>query len=75
MPKQQRAREQDNGPSEELQRQLPGDEQPLAPPTLLTTITTERPDEMWGTDATACLTTREGNATVFIAVDPWDGKT
>ena len=24
---------------------------------------------MWGTDATACLTTREGNATVFIAVD------
>ena len=33
------------------------------------TITTERPDETWGTDATACLTTREGNATVFIAVD------
>ena len=33
------------------------------------TITTERPDEMWGTDATACLTTREGNATVFVAVD------
>ena len=33
------------------------------------TITTERPDEMWGTDATAYLTTREGNATVFIAVD------
>ena len=33
------------------------------------TITTERPDEMWGTDATVCLTTREGNATVFIAVD------
>ena len=33
------------------------------------TISTERPDEMWGTDATACLTTREGNATVFIAVD------
>ena len=28
-----------------------------------------RPDELWGTDATACLTTREGNATVFIAVD------
>ena len=55
------------------------------------TITTDRPDELWGTDATACLTTREGNATVFIAVDhctqecvgihaarpgtPWDGKT
>ena len=33
------------------------------------TITTERPDEMWRTDATSCLTTREGNATVFIAVD------
>jgi putative transposase len=33
------------------------------------TITTERPDEMWGTDATACLTMREGNATVFVAVD------
>ena len=33
------------------------------------TITTDRPDELWGTDATACLTTREGNATVFIAVD------
>ena len=33
------------------------------------TITTERPDEMWGTDATACLTTSEGNATVFVAVD------
>ena len=39
------------------------------------TITTERPDEMWGTDATACLTTREGNATVFIAVDhSWPGR-
>ena len=33
------------------------------------TITTGRPDEMWGTDATACLTTREGLATVYIAVD------
>ena len=33
------------------------------------TITTDRPDELWDTDATACLTTREGNATVFIAVD------
>ena len=33
------------------------------------TITTDRPDELWGTDATACLTSREGNATVFIAVD------
>ena len=33
------------------------------------TITTDRPDELWGTDPTACLTTREANATVFIAVD------
>ena len=33
------------------------------------TITSERPDEMWGADAAACLTTREGNAIVFIAVD------
>ena len=33
------------------------------------TITTDRPDELWRTDATVCLTTREGNATVFIAVD------
>jgi transposase InsO family protein len=33
------------------------------------TITTERPNQMWGTDATTCLTTREGTATVFLAVD------
>jgi len=33
------------------------------------TIRTEQPDEMWGTDATACFTTVEGTATVFIAVD------
>jgi transposase InsO family protein len=33
------------------------------------TIRTERPDELWGTDATACFTTVEGTATVFIAVD------
>jgi len=32
------------------------------------TITTDRPDEMWGTDATSVLTD-EGQATVFIAVD------
>ncbi len=31
------------------------------------TICTGRPDEMWGTDATACLITGEGDATVFIA--------
>lgn len=32
------------------------------------TITTERPNEMWGTDATTVLT-GEGTATVFIAID------
>jgi len=33
------------------------------------TITTEAPDQMWGMDATSCLTRREGNATVFVVVD------
>ena len=33
------------------------------------TITTKRPDEMWGTDATSVLT-GEGVATIFFAVDP-----
>ncbi len=33
------------------------------------TITTDAPDEMWGMDATSCLTRREGNATVFVVVD------
>lgn len=32
------------------------------------TIVTEQPDEMWGMDATSCLT-REGTATVFVVVD------
>jgi putative transposase len=32
------------------------------------TITTEEPDQMWGMDATSCLT-REGMATVFVVVD------
>lgn len=32
------------------------------------TITTERPDEMWGTDATSVLVD-EGHATVFLVVD------
>lgn len=32
------------------------------------TITTSRPDEMWGTDATACLT-EEGSAFIFFAID------
>ncbi len=33
------------------------------------TIVTERPDELWGTDATTCLTLRDGTATIFVAVD------
>lgn len=33
------------------------------------TIIPEAPNEMWGIDATATLTTEEGQATVFIAVD------
>lgn len=33
------------------------------------TITTDRPDEMWGIDATSTVTVEEGKATIFIAVD------
>lgn len=33
------------------------------------TITTERPDEMWGTDLTATMTVEDGQVAVFIAVD------
>ena len=33
------------------------------------TITTERPEVMWGTDMTTTVTTAEGTATVFVAVD------
>lgn len=33
------------------------------------TIIAERPNQMWGTDATATLTLEDGQATVFIAVD------
>ena len=33
------------------------------------TIITERPDEMWGIDATSCLLTTGYNATIFIAID------
>ena len=33
------------------------------------TITTEKPDEMWGTDMTTTVTTAEGTAHVFVAVD------
>ena len=32
-------------------------------------ITTDRPDEMWGTDATGTFTLEEGQVTVFVAVD------
>jgi transposase InsO family protein len=33
------------------------------------TITTENPDQMWGTDMTQTLTVEEGVASVFIAID------
>ena len=33
------------------------------------TIVTDRPNVMWGTDATAAVTTLEGTATVFAAID------
>lgn len=33
------------------------------------TIVTERPNEMWGADATSTLTTTQGTATIFFAVD------
>jgi transposase InsO family protein len=33
------------------------------------TITTEQPDQMWGMDATSCLTRQQGTATVFVVVD------
>jgi transposase InsO family protein len=38
------------------------------------TITTSRPDEMWGTDATAVMTRNEGSAFVFLAVDHCTGE-
>src|SRR4029077_15640370 len=33
------------------------------------TITTDAPDQMWGMDATSCLTRQEGAAPVFVVVD------
>ena len=33
------------------------------------TIITDQPDQMWGMDATSCLTRQEGTATVFVVVD------
>lgn len=32
-------------------------------------ITTNRVDEMWGTDQTSCFTTEEGQVAIFFAVD------
>ena len=37
-------------------------------------ITTDRPDEMWGTDATQALTLDEGTAWVFAAIDHCTGE-
>ena len=37
------------------------------------TIIPERPNAMWGTDATATLTAEDGQVTVFIAVDHFTG--
>ena len=33
------------------------------------TIVTERPDQMWGTDMTLTITTAEGRASIFAAID------
>jgi transposase InsO family protein len=38
------------------------------------TIITERPDQMWGTDATSTWTVQEGHVTVFVAVDHCTGE-
>ncbi len=43
--------------------------QPRGPQAHDGTITTERPDQMWGTDLTTTVTTGEGTATVFVVVD------
>ena len=37
-------------------------------------ITTDRPDEMWGTDATRTLTLEEGQAWIFAAIDHCNGE-
>jgi transposase InsO family protein len=41
----------------------------LGPRTHDGTITTDRPNEMWGIDATGTFTLEEGQVTVFVAVD------
>jgi transposase InsO family protein len=33
------------------------------------TMISERPDQMWGTDATATVTTQDGQVTIFAAID------
>ena len=38
------------------------------------TITTDRPDQMWGTDMTNCFTLNEGQAAVFGVVDHCTGE-
>jgi putative transposase len=38
------------------------------------TITTERTDAIWGTDATTTVTTEEGQVFVFVAVDHCTGE-
>lgn len=47
---------------------------PRGPRTHDGVITTERPDVMWGTDATTVATLAEGTAWVFIAVDHCTGE-
>lgn len=47
------------------QRQI----QPVEPKAHEGTIVTERPNQMWGTDATATVTLREGQVTIFAAID------
>lgn len=38
------------------------------------TITTDVPNEVWGTDMTATVTTKEGKAAVFVAVDHFNAE-
>ena len=38
------------------------------------TIVTPRPNEIWGTDMTTTVTTREGKAAVFVAVDHFNAE-
>jgi transposase InsO family protein len=38
------------------------------------TITTDRPDELWGTDMTTTVTTEQGQAFVFIAIEHCTGE-